>query len=255
MEDAYEQLDPQNLFIEARFDLKAIKLDTDGSVAKLKSINGKVTWLKVEGHPVDLLTAELSEHGGRAVISTKECGPVEVSFDPNQQATFWLKPSQLLSLKDLLTIQDWAFHGDLGRVEAMVKNNPNLVRNKDEKGMTPLSRGVEGDHLDVVNFLLSCHPNPTLDSDILASAATDASVAVVESLLTHGAPVNGREKDGSTALHDASFNGKKEVVSLLLANHAEVNARDKSGKTPLSLAISNKQLEIADILRLHGGHI
>lgn len=54
-----------------------------------------------------------------------------------------------------------------------------------------------------------------------------------------------------TALHYASFNGKKDCIEFLLSNGADVNIRSICG-TALSLAISKGHKEIAELLRKHG---
>jgi ankyrin repeat protein len=116
--------------------------------------------------------------------------------------------------------------GDLQKVEAMLKDNPDLVLSKDKDGMTPL------------HF-----------------AAVKGYRNVAELLLSHGAEVNAKNKGGFTPLHVAAFEGHKDVVELLLAHKAEVNARDEIGSgTPFHYASSRGQTDVAKLLRQHGGH-
>ncbi|MFN0129329.1 MAG: acyltransferase family protein [Verrucomicrobiales bacterium] len=51
-------------------------------------------------------------------------------------------------------------------------------------------------------------------------------------LLERGSPVDGRSRDGHTALHSAAFMGYPEVVALLLERGADVNAQSVSGEVP-----------------------
>ena len=54
-------------------------------------------------------------------------------------------------------------------------------------------------------------------------------------LLQHGADINGRNRDGNTALHLAVFLGRAETAELLLKSGADVNAKNDDGATPVDL--------------------
>eukprot|EP00952_Eustigmatos_sp_NYUAD-ZCMA_P011547 46834-Eustigmatos_ZCMA.PRE.1 len=54
---------------------------------------------------------------------------------------------------------------------------------------------------------------------------------VVLSLLKRGAEVNGRDRDGKTALMYAADAGCRAMVQLLLNRGADVNGSDREGKT------------------------
>jgi hypothetical protein len=55
-------------------------------------------------------------------------------------------------------------------------------------------------------------------------------------LLERGAQVNGRNRDGGTALHAAAFLGRADIVDLLIRKGADVNATNYSGEVPLGSA-------------------
>jgi len=58
---------------------------------------------------------------------------------------------------------------------------------------------------------------------------------VVCFLLKRGANVHQRDKDGWTALHNASSKGYISIAQVLLEKgEADINARSKMGHTPLS---------------------
>ena len=70
----------------------------------------------------------------------------------------------------------------------------------------------------------------------LTWAVTMGQTEAAELLLQHGADVNGRNKDGNTALHLAVFLGRAETAELLLKNGAEVNAKNDKGETLVDLS-------------------
>jgi hypothetical protein len=122
-------------------------------------------------------------------------------------------------------IHDAARSGDLAKVQALVKADPNLVSSKDEKfGQTPLHVAAFNDHKDVAKFLLASK-----------------------------ADVNAKAKNGSTPLHLAAAKGNKEIVELLLANKADIDALDNEGWSPLHSAIVWEHKAVQDLLTAKGG--
>ena len=97
-------------------------------------------------------------------------------------------------------IHDAARNGDLEKVKALLKANPDLVFSKDTHGSTPLHCAALQGHKDVAELLLA-----------------------------NKAEVNAKDNIGETPLHMAAYHGHKDVAELLLANKAEVNARNNSG--------------------------
>lgn len=128
-------------------------------------------------------------------------------------------------------IHDAAGNGDLGKVKALLKDNPDLVFSKDKSGRTPLDWAAASGHKEVVELLLANKAN-----------------------------VNANDNHGVTPLHMAAGNGHKDVAEALLANKADVNARDNYGWTPLGEASLKSHKEkkgrkdVAELLRQHGGH-
>ena len=122
-------------------------------------------------------------------------------------------------------IHDAVRDGDLAKVQALLKGNPDLVSSIDQWGETPLHWAADRGHKDVAELLLASK-----------------------------AEVNAKDSYSETPLHWAADFGHKDVAELLLANKAEVNAQDKLGFTPLHYAVLRGHNDVAELLRKHGGH-
>ena len=110
--------------------------------------------------------------------------------------------------------------GDLEKINALLKENPDLASSKDYGGETPLHW-----------------------------AAIKGNKEVAELLLKYKADVNAKNTAGETPLHIAARHGHLEIAELLLANNADVNAENHNGFTPLDCAYKN----VVELLRQHGG--
>jgi TonB family protein len=187
-------------------------------------------------------------------------------------------------------IHDAAKAGDLAKVKALLKENPELISSKstegfaplhwaagkghkdrvelllaskadvsvkDRFGLTPLHIAALSGHKDVVELLLANKADVNARGGFgqtpLSAAAFNGHKDVVELLLANKADVNAKENDGITPLHRAAYEGHKDVAELLLVNKAEVNAQDTRGRTPLDMAASNSRNDVMELLRQHNG--
>jgi ankyrin repeat protein len=151
-------------------------------------------------------------------------------------------------------IHDAARDGDLEKVTALLKDNPDLVfRKEDNYGLTPLHTAAIQGHKDVAELLLAnkaeVDARDNKGETPLHTAALMGHRDVVEVLLASKAEVDARDNNGYTALHWAAVKGHRDVAELLLASKADVNAQDMQGKrTPLHLAASEGNKDIAELL-------
>jgi ankyrin repeat protein len=112
---------------------------------------------------------------------------------------------------------------ELQRLQAMIKESPDLINAKDDGGYAPLHY-----------------------------AATQGYLKAVEILLANGADIQAKSKLMGTALHMAVGAGRLAVVELLLARGADPNAVDDREGTPLMLAVRKGFVNIAGVLLKNG---
>jgi ankyrin repeat protein len=124
-------------------------------------------------------------------------------------------------------IHDAARAGDLAKIEALLTGDPSLVNSLDENQKTPLHLAIEGNHLEVAEFLIR-----------------------------NGADVNAVDYTKSTPLHYAAISGRYDEVKLLLDNGAEIEARNTEERTPLFLAsVWGRDLETCRLLIERGAQV
>jgi ankyrin repeat protein len=130
--------------------------------------------------------------------------------------------------------------GDLEKVKALLKPNPDLVFNVDDAGWTSLHYAAHWGNKDVAELLLAnkAEVNALDNAGLrpLHCAAAQGYVSVTKALLADKAEVNAQDEDGFTPLHFVAAEGLKDLVELLLSSKAAVNAKDNEGKTPLRWA-------------------
>jgi cytohesin len=162
---------------------------------------------------------------------------------------------------DPATLEAAARAGDLGKVKALLKGDPNSLFDTAGGQYAPLVAAAWSDHKDVVEFLLANHADinarDSLDMTALSHAATEGRKDMAEFLLANKADPNIGDNSGLTPLFQASLMGRKEMVELLLAHGANVNARGKdgtfwAGDTPLYITACNGSAEVAKVLLAHG---
>ncbi|MEN6427711.1 MAG: ankyrin repeat domain-containing protein [Phycisphaerales bacterium] len=147
-------------------------------------------------------------------------------------------------------------HGDI--INLLLANGADINARR-HNGATALHCALLNYRYDMARLLIASGADPSAST--IASGATPLHLAanecdIVEMLLTRGADVNARCKNGTTPLHRASSMGEKNAVELLLAHGADVNARDQRGRTPLhSAALCYNSTEVVGMLIDCGGDV
>ncbi|MEM7350128.1 MAG: ankyrin repeat domain-containing protein [Acidobacteriota bacterium] len=129
---------------------------------------------------------------------------------------------------------------------------PARVSWRDDLGETPHVKCARLDNVAVMGELLRHRPEPLHEANILGQtplrlAAAQASLAMVELLLDHGARVDDADSDGVTPLHIAARRGEPRIVARL-AEASEREARDHQGHRPTHYAAYYGQREAFDLL-------
>jgi ankyrin repeat protein len=83
----------------------------------------------------------------------------------------------------------------------------------------------------------------------------DRDVALLDLLITHGADVSLRGKDGETALYDACINWHTRLAERLLIAGADPNQPNRSGDTPLHAAVFRQDEPLVRLLLENGADV
>ncbi len=155
-------------------------------------------------------------------------------------------------------IHDAVRNDDLARVQALLKDNPDLALSKDKIGRTALQWAAILDRKEISQVLLDykadINARDSAGMTPLHFAILQGYKDEVQLLLDNKADVNAGDITGATPLQYATGYNRKDIVELLLAYKADVNARDKAGRTPFYVAKAAGYKDIEELLRQHGGY-
>ena len=144
--------------------------------------------------------------------------------------------------------------GDRDRAQALVDDDPSLVRAYSTDGYTPLHLAAFFGHAEIVSDLVrrgadvrAPSRNP-MSVTPLHSAAAAGHHDVATILVEAGAPVDDRQGGGWTPLHSAAQNGDARLVQLLLARGADLSLVNDAGKAPADLAAERGHEDVTALL-------
>jgi len=153
-----------------------------------------------------------------------------------------------------LSMFEAAAVGDLGRVRALVDEDPDLVRTFAPDGFHPLGLAAFFHHADVVTFLIAAGAEVSAPSrNMMRVTALHSAIAGQDrvstlALIAAGADVNAKQQDDFTALHEAAQNDDREIVETLLAAGADPALALANGDRPADVARNHGHAEIAQLL-------
>lgn len=120
--------------------------------------------------------------------------------------------------------------GDVVALNALLRGNPRLARERGTNGNTLLNLAVS----------------------LAAQASLDVGLALVESLLQAGADVNDGNDRGSTPLHQGAYSNQSAIAAALIQRGADLDAEAHgSGGTPLITALFWGHREVSDLIGRH----
>jgi len=128
----------------------------------------------------------------------------------------------------------------------------------------PLDRAARAGDVAEVKRLLDQGADPNevnkwgttaLTGACTLGADSPAHTEIVRYLISHGAHVNKRVADGTTALNEASYWRHREIVVALLNAKAAVNQAKDNGYTPLIAAASQGHTSIVRLLIAAGADL
>lgn len=133
----------------------------------------------------------------------------------------------------------------------------NVNHQDDVRGCALLYWAISVNHENCVRRLVSIGANVNLKSrnglTPLHSACMNG--CSLEFLIRSGANVNERDANGDTPLHYASFNNSVENIRILVSNGARLGEKNIRGETPLHIACNSYHLEAVESLVRYGANI
>ena len=143
-------------------------------------------------------------------------------------------------------------HGKFVFVEKSLKMYPSFLNERDKGSFTGLMRAVEGNHIDIVNFLISSGADTNLRNSkgktALFLACERQLSDIAEILLKSAADPNIPDNEGQTVIFLVIKNREAKLLKLLINAKAEVNGKDAEGFTVLQRAAMNKDYDLVQLL-------
>lgn len=141
--------------------------------------------------------------------------------------------------------------GDLSRLEALARINPDTLNALNDAGFNPLIIAVYKNQVAVVTFLLERRVKLNVispEGTALMAACYKKDLDMAKLLIKNGADVHLRTREGSSALLFAVLSGYTPLVKLLLDQGASKTTMDGNGLSVLYHARTRNYPEIVALL-------
>ena len=132
---------------------------------------------------------------------------------------------------------------------------------QDSSGATPLHEAVRYGNIDIAKSLLNSGANVNARDNlgktpVMLILPKDKTAEIYKLLITYRADLTQKDMFGDTVLHTASMlNVGAVTFSVLISGGADVDARNKEGVTPLAIAVQKNDLETVKLLTAAGADI
>ena len=151
-------------------------------------------------------------------------------------------------------IFELARRGSVQEVKAVVKETPNVLNAKDQRGSTPLVLACYYNNIDIVRYIIQNIDDvngTTKDGSPLMASAVKGYNAISELLIAAGADVNLQDANQTTALHYAVMFKNYDLVLMLLEAGANPNHKNNVGQSPYDLALIHNDKRLNKIFKIN----
>ncbi len=141
----------------------------------------------------------------------------------------------IMGLKDS-EIHKGAMNGNREKVFTLLREDPDLIDERDEEDNTPLHTACLFGHIEVVRILLKNNADVNAVSSEtgkapLHMAASNGDLQIARMLVDRGAEINIEDNEGVSPLIEAADKGHGYIVELLVSKGAVYDSSDRKGRT------------------------
>lgn len=138
--------------------------------------------------------------------------------------------------------------GDVAQIREFLKNDPELLNQRNPELLTPLNLAASAGRTDVAAMLLDLGADPSIgdneNSQPVHLAAVNGHIAVIDLLLAHGVDINSKDDNMMTPLLFAVSRGQEEMAKHLVEKGADIRLKTMTGVNVLQMAAIGGNLEL-----------
>ena len=150
------------------------------------------------------------------------------------------------------SVFDVARSGTVEEMKDLMKKNPNVINEINDRGFSPLILACYRGNTKVADFLIDHVKDVNYKSSegtALAGLSIRYNKDLVEHLLKKNANPNIADSTGTTPLLWAIKSGNKELIEILLKYKADKTQKDSMGMSPFEYALQTNNTEIINLLK------